>query len=42
MHFSQKSFGMVHDREIDLYAIVNDNGVVVTLTKTKYISVSYS
>lgn len=32
MHLSQKSFGMVDDREIDLYAISNDNGVVVTLT----------
>lgn len=31
MHLSQKSFGMVHDREINLYAIGNDNGVVVTL-----------
>lgn len=32
MHLSHKISGMVHEREIDLYVVSNDNGVVVTRT----------
>lgn len=32
MHFSRKRFGVLHEREIDLYTIDNENGVVVSLT----------
>ncbi len=32
MRFSSERFGILHDREIDLYTIGNDSGVVVKLT----------